>query len=375
MYIRLFTRLRLLIAPVLAIAMLMLALPVGANAHEGNFYRQTNLVSDLQSIAKFTDPNLVNPWGITFGPHTPLWVADNGTGVATMYKANGMPQPLVVTIPPPTGQTSPAAPTGIVFNNTDSFVVSKNGKSAPALFIFATEDGTISGWSPNVDQTNSILQVDNSNTNTGPVYKGLASGRDRGQDLLFATNFRFGQVDVFNSRFKLVSSFTDHNVPSDFAPFGIRNMNGLLYVTFAKQDAAKHDDVAGAGNGFVDVFNTHGHLIKRLILHGVLNSPWGLTLTPSNFGRFSNTLLVGNFGDSTIHAFNPHNGTFLGTIEDKQGNALGRDGNPPGSKGLWGLTFGNGAQAGNRNTLFFTAGINNENNGLFGSIEPDNSNQ
>jgi uncharacterized protein (TIGR03118 family) len=372
----LFTRFRLLTAPVLVITMLMLVLPVVANAHEGNFYRQTNLVSDLQGVAKFTDPNLVNPWGIAFGPHTPLWVADNGTGVATTYKGDGTPQPLVVTIPPPTGQTSPAAPTGIVFNNTNSFVVSENGKSGPAVFIFATEDGTISGWNPNVDQTNAILEVDNSNTTTGPVYKGLASGKDQGQDLLFATNFRFGQVDVFNSQFELVKSFTDHDVPSGFAPFGIRNIHGLLYVTFAKQDAAKHDDVAGAGNGFVDVFNTNGHLIKHLISQGVLNSPWGLVVAPSNFGRFSNALLVGNFGDSTINAFNPHNGAFLGTIKDRQGNALGRDGNPPGSKGLWGLTFGNGAQGAGRNTLFFTAGINDESNGLFGSIVPDsNGNQ
>lgn len=375
MYIRLFMRLRLVTIPMLVITMLMLVLPSIADAHEGSFYRQTNLVSNIHGIAKFTDPNLINPWGIAFGSNTPFWVADNGAGVATMYKRNGIPQALVVTIPPPKSKMPPAAPTGIVFNCTDDFVVSKNGKSDPALFVFATEDGTISGWNPNVDRTSAILEVNNSNTNTGPVYKGLANGRDKGRDLLFATNFRFGRVDVFDSKFKLVSFFTDHNVPSGFAPFGIRNINGLLYVTFAKQDATKHDDVAGVGNGFVDVFNTNGHLIKHLISHGVLNSPWGLALAPSDFGRFSNTLLVGNFGDSTINAFDPHNGAFLGTLKDKNGHALGRDGNPPGSKGLWGLTFGNGAQASDRNTLFFTSGINDEADGLFGTIEPENSNK
>jgi uncharacterized protein (TIGR03118 family) len=354
---------------------LMLILPVIANAHEGSFYRQTNLVSDIPGKAKFTDAHLKNPWGIAFGPKTPFWVADNATGVATTYKGNGRPQSLVVTIPPPKGQTSPAAPTGIVFNSTDDFVVSKNGKSGPAVFIFATEDGTLSGWNPKVDRTNAILEVNNSDTNTGPVYKGLASGRDKGNDLLFAANFRFGRVDVFDSKFKRVSRFTDHNVPSGFAPFGIRNINGLLYVTFAKQDAAKHDDVAGPGNGFVDVFNTDGHLIKRLISQGALNSPWGLVLAPSDFGRFSNALLVGNFGNSRINAFNPHNGDFLGTLKDKQGHALGGDLTSPGSKGLWGLTFGNGAQAGDRNTLFFTSGINDEKDGLFSAIEPENNNK
>jgi uncharacterized protein (TIGR03118 family) len=374
-YIRLFTRLRLVTVPILVMTILMLVLPVIANAHEGSFYEQTNLVSNIPGMAKFTDKNLKNPWGIAFGPKTPFWVADNGAGVATMYKGNGTLQPLVVTIPPPKGQTSPAAPTGIVFNSTDDFVVSKNGKSGPAVFIFATEDGTLSGWNPKVDRTNAILEVNNPDTNTGPVYKGLASGRDKGDDLLFAANFRFGRVDVFNSKFKQVSHFTDHNVPSGFAPFGIRNINGLLYVTFAKQDDAKHDDVAGAGNGFVDVFNTDGHLIKHLISRGALNSPWGLALAPSDFGRFSHALLVGNFGDSTINAFNPRNGDFLGTLKDKDGNPLGRGSNPVGSKGLWGLTFGNGRQAGDRDTLFFTAGINDEADGLFGAIEPENSNQ
>jgi uncharacterized protein (TIGR03118 family) len=348
-----------------------------SGAHKGS-YEQTNLVSDLPGVARFTDPNLVNPWGIAFGSGTPFWVADNGTGLATTYNGSGQIKSRIVTIPLPLGSISTAAaPTGIVFNKTDDFVVSKQGKSSPARFIFATEDGTISGWNPNVDPTNALLVVDRSNTppgtNTGAVYKGLARGRDEGRDLLFATNFRAGVVDVFNAKFRFLRSFTDSRVPQGFAPFGIRNIDGLLYVTFAKQDDEKHDDVAGPGNGFVDIFETDGHLVKRLISRDVLNSPWGLTLTPSNFGPFSNDLLVGNFGDSTINAFNPHNGEFLGTLKDEHGNPLGVDDNPLGSKGLWGLTFGNGIRAGDRNTLFFTSGIDDEAHGLFASIEFDDN--
>ncbi len=348
-----------------------------SDLHKG-FYEQTNLVSDLKDVAKFKDPRLVNSWGITFGPDTPFWIADNGTGLATTYRENGQIEHTVVTIPlPPKSTSTAAAPTGIVFNGTNSFVVSKNGNSGPAKFIFATEDGTISGWNPNVDPTRALLVVDRSNTppgtNTGAVYKGLASGSNGGHNRLFAANFRAGVVDIFDAQFHFLDSFTDSNVPQGFAPFGIRNIDGLLYVTFAKQDDAKHDDVAGPGNGFVDIFNTDGHLIKQLIARDVLNSPWGLALAPSNFGPFSNDLLVGNFGDSTINAFNPHNGKFLGTIKDKNGNPLGvsggNGGNQPGSKGLWGLTFGNGAQAGDRNTLFFTSGINDEADGLFASIK------
>ncbi len=352
-----------------------------SDRHKGS-YEQTNLVSDLKGVSRSQDLNLVNSWGITFGPDTPFWIADNGTGLATTYRENGQIEHTVVTIPLPAGSTSTtAAPTGIVFNSTNDFIVSKNGNSGPAKFIFATEDGTISGWNPNVDPMHALLVVDRSNTppgtNTGAVYKGLASGSNGGHNRLFAANFRAGVVDVFDAKFQFLDSFTDPNVPQGFAPFGIRNIGGLLYVTFAKQDEAKHDDVAGPGNGFVDTFNTNGVLVKRLISQGVLNSPWGLALAPSNFGRFSNDLLVGNFGDSTINAFNPLSGEFLGTIKDKNGNPLGvsggNGGNQPGSKGLWGLTFGNGTQAGDRNTLFFTSGINDEKDGLFASIKFNNN--
>jgi uncharacterized protein (TIGR03118 family) len=324
-------------------------------------YLQTNLVSDLPGVAINTDANLVNPWGIVASTTSPFWIADNGAGVSTLYNGSGTPQSLVVTIPPPSGGTPPAAPTGIVFNSTTDFTVSSGGKTGTAAFIFATEDGTISAWSPKVNATNAILEVDNSGT--GAVYKGLALGTSAGANFLYATNFNAGTVDVFDKNFKPVSMpFADPTLPAGFAPFGIRNINGQLYVTYAQQNDAKHDDVAGPGNGFIDVFDTAGHMVKRLDSGGVLNSPWGLAVAPANFGTFSNGLLVGNFGDGLIHAFDPTTGALLGQVQDVHGNAVHID-------GLWGLNFGNGGSAGATNTLFFTAGINGERNGLFGSLQ------
>jgi uncharacterized protein (TIGR03118 family) len=340
----------------------LVASPPYAQAVGSDFYQKTNLVSDQPGVARFTDPKLVNAWGITYGPTSPFWIADNHSGVSTLYNGNGQPfpvvSPLVVTVPLPGGGTS--SPTGVVFNGTHDFVVSKGGKSGSSLFIFATEDGTISGWNPNVDLTKAILTVDNSSSRA--VYKGLAIGRNGSRNLIFATDFHNGKVDVFDTHFHRVKSFTDRNVPSLYAPFGIQDIGGLLYVTFAKQKLPdKMDDEPGPHHGFVDVFRTDGTMLKRLISGGVLNSPWGLTLTPSNFGPFSHALLVGNFGDGTINAFDRDSGTFLGTLKDTHGNRIVID-------GLWGLIFGNGALAGATNTLFFTAGPNGENHGLFGSI-------
>ncbi|GCE06623.1 hypothetical protein KDAU_39520 [Dictyobacter aurantiacus] len=340
------------------------------------FYQQTNLVSDIAGVARFLDPNLVNSWGISHGPIGPWIVSDNGTGVATSYLGNGkafpVGNPLVIKIPPPNGSPigTTATPTGNVFNNTNDFVISANGKSRPSKFIFATEDGTISGWNPQVDPTNAILKVDNS---PGAVYKGLAIGHTSSGNFLYAANFRSGNVDMFDGNFNLVHSFTDSQLAADcplsnqcFAPFGIQNINGKIFVSFALQDAAKHDDVAGPGNGFVDVFNTDGMFLRRLISDGVLNSPWGMTLAPKDFGPFSNDLLVGNFGDGHINAFNPRTGTFLGPLNNKFGA-------PIVINGLWGLAFGNGALAGPRNTLFFAAGIADEAHGLFGAIQFNNN--
>jgi uncharacterized protein (TIGR03118 family) len=331
----------------------------GANA---GFFQQTNLVSDVPGLAGVTDPNLVNSWGISFPPMGPFWISDNGTGLATVYNASGQPfpvaNPIIVTIPPPSIlPTATAAPTGNVFNSTTDF--------GGDHFLFATENGTISGWSSG---TSAVLHVDNPidpSTNTGPVYKGLAlAATPSGDNFLYAANFRDARIDVFDKNFTNVTAsfpFSDPNIPAGFAPFDIRSLNGQLYVTYAKQDDFKHDDVKGAGNGFVDIFNTNGVLVKRLISNGPLNSPWGLAIAPGDFGPFSNDLLVGDFGDGLINAFDPSTGTFFGTLENSQGNPISID-------GLWGLTFGNGFTAGPTNTLFFTAGINGEADGLFGDL-------
>jgi uncharacterized protein (TIGR03118 family) len=327
-------------------------------------YLRHNLVSDLPAHAEAKDNNLVNPWGIASGPNGPFWISDNGTGVSTVYGSDGRPfptgSPLVVTIPSPRGGTAHAAPTGIVFNSTGSFALPTGGK---ALFIFATEDGTISAWNQ-ASGSSAILKVDNSASLA--VYKGIAMATNHGSDFIYATNFHGDSIDVFDSTFAAAGSFTDTTVPTGYAPFGIQNIGGNLYVTFALQDDAKHDDVAGAGHGFVDVFRPDG-TFTRLVSNGQLDSPWGLTVAPANFGAFSNSLLVGNFGDGTINAFDLSTGSFHGTL-------LTPSRRPIKIQGLWGLIFGNGTQAGDPGVLFFTAGIPGpgqiEDHGLFGEIRP-----
>jgi uncharacterized protein (TIGR03118 family) len=334
-----------------------------AGPASASFYRQSNLVSDLPGEAAVLDPNLVNPWGIAFSPTSPFWVSDNHTGLSTLYNTTGQPQSLVVTIAPPAGGTPPAAPTGIVFNSTAFFNV---GQDLPAKFIFSTEDGTISGWNSTANPTNSILEVDNSGA--GAIYKGLAIGNGTSDPRIYATNFHAGTVETYDGTFgpALFGAFVDPNIPAGYAPFGIRDLGGNLIVTYAMQDAEGHDDVPGAGHGFVDVYNYDGVLQRRLITQGQLNSPWGLAIAPSDFGTFSNDLLVGNFGDGTVNAFDPTTGAFIGVLSDSLGHAVV---NP----GLWGLVFGNGGNGGNTNILYFTAGIPGsgsvEDHGLFGQIE------
>jgi uncharacterized protein (TIGR03118 family) len=328
-----------------------------------SIYLQQNLVSDLSGMAPVTDSALVNPWGLVSTSASPWWVADNGTGLSTLYSGAGVKQGLVVTIPLPNG-TPPAAPTGVIANtdasNTD--FVASNTKST---FIFDTEDGTIVGWQgPNTP----VQKVDNSGS--GAVYKGLAQGTNSSGTFLFAANFNSGDIDVFNASWTQVSlagDFTDQNLPTGYAPFDIQLINGKLYVTYALQDSAKHDDVAGPGHGFVDVFSTDGAFLQRLVSGGQLNSPWGLALAPATFGTFAGDLLVGNFGDGTIDAYDPNTGTFEGKLTDASNN-------PITIQGLWGLAFGNGASAGSTGTLYFTAGIPGpspgqvEDHGLFGDI-------
>jgi uncharacterized protein (TIGR03118 family) len=328
-----------------------------------NVFLQTNLVSDISGLALNTDPSLKNPWGLTASTAGPWWVSDNATGLATVYNGAGVKQGNDFIIPGPDGGTS--APTGVVFNGGSGFVVSANGNSGSSLFIYATEDGTIAGWSPGLQSNTAVVTVDNSAS--GAVYKGLAMGTDPdGRHLLYAANFHDGTIDVFDSKFRptdVGQDFTDPNLPDGFAPFNIANIDGKLYVTYAKQDDAKHDDVAGAGNGFIDVYNTNGKFFRRLTTGGDLNSPWGITKAPEDFGRFGGDLLVGNFGDGRINVVNPHSGKVVAQLDDPHGN-------PITIGGLWALEFGNGGAAGNKHTLFFTAGINHEADGLFGEIQP-----
>ena len=333
----------------------------------GTGFVQTNLVADVAGVAANTDSNLLNPWGVAFAPTGPFWVSDNHAGVSTLYDGSGKPfptpTPLVVTVPAPPGSSDPAAPTGIVFNGTADFVVTDGSKSGPSLFIFSTEDGTISGWSQGVNVGAAILTVDNSGSDA--IYKGLALGTNQSGNFLFATDFHNGHIDVFDKNFApatLPGSFADPNIPAGFAPFGIHNIGDLLYVTYAKQDENKEDDERGRGNGYVDIFNTNGGLVQRFASQGTLNSPWGVALAPASFGQFSNALLVGNFGDGRINAFNTNSGAFLGQLADTHGAPIVID-------GLWALTFGNGATAGSKTTLFFTAGPGDEEHGLFGSLE------
>lgn len=365
----------------LAAAALLLAMAVPAFAGSGparaddgtSRYRQTNLVSDVSNPpggpARHMDRNLVNPWGIATGPTTPIWISDNNAGVSTVYNGDGQTQRPPVTIPAP-GSPTGGTPTGVVFNPTDDFSVSAHSKTGKAVFIFATEDGTIAGWSPAVDSNNAIIAVDNSTKPTvanGAVYKGLALASSEGKNYLYATNFRAGTVDVFDRTFTQVNvggefKFSDPNIPSGFAPFNIRLTGGDLYVTYAKQNAEKHDDVAGPGDGFIDIFEPGGRLERRFASRGSLNSPWGLAVAPDDFGQFGGHLLVGNFGDGRITGFD-RNGRSDGQLKNLNGQVLS-------IPGLWGLRVGNGGSGGDQNTVYFTAGIDDESHGLFGSLSP-----
>ena len=329
-----------------------------------NQFVQHNLVSDLPGLADRVDPGLVNPWGIVASPTSPFWISDNASGLSTLYNGSGNVISLKVAIPAPGGKSGGAA-TGIVFNGTTSFNVSP-GK--PASFIFATEDGTIIGWSSAVDQTHGVILVDRSAT--GAVYKGLAMATRSEGPLLYAANFNSGAIDVFDGSLNLLNlpgAFQDSGIPAGFAPFNIQNLGGTLYVTYAKQNTQKHDDVAGAGNGYVDAYDLNGVLLQRVVAGGSLNSPWGLAIAPAGFGDFGGALLVGNFGSGNIDAYDLNTGNLLGQLQDAKGNAIH-------VAGLWGLDFGNGSGSGDANTLYFTAGIGSasdpvESHGLFGSIQ------
>ena len=319
-------------------------------------YSWTNFQSDIAGVAQHTDPNLVNPWGMAVSPNGTIWVSDNGTGVSTLYRQNGTAASLVVTIPTSKQNRGTGNPTGVVFNGTQFFQVTKNGSSGPALFIFVSEDGSISGWNPNVDPTNAIIAVDNG-TNHGvhhAVYKSATLGVASGHNFLFVSNFHTGHVETYDENFHQVTpnGFVDPNLPAGYAPFGIRNFNGEIFVTYAKQDHARHDDVKCAGCGFVNVFDTSGTFLRRLVSNGNLNAPWGLV-------EVENELWVGNFGDGLINVYDPMTGAFIETLMRADGTQLQFD-------GLWDMLP---AQSGGG--VFFTAGIADESHGLFGLITED----
>ncbi|HEY7263358.1 MAG TPA: TIGR03118 family protein [Trebonia sp.] len=334
----------------------------------GNQFRQTNLISDLSNQgAQIVDPSLKNSWGLTLSATSPLWVADNATGLATVYSigAGGTSVTkagLTVTVPGGRASTSDGpSPTGEVFNGGTGFVVSTTAGSGPARFIFDSESGQISGWNPAANPNTAVLEY----SSPTAVYKGLAMATTDSGTFLYATNFHDGTVDVFNSNWQLVrlaGDFTDPNLPPGYAPFGIANINGLIYVSYAVQDADSHDDVAGAGHGFIDVYTNNGLLVERLVSHVNLNSPWGLAEAPAGFGAFGGDLLVGNFGNGEIHAFGLFSGVPRGTLKDDRNKPIQID-------GLWGLQFGT-ASTGGTGTLLFSAGLNDEQDGLVGAINP-----
>ncbi|SIT41372.1 conserved exported hypothetical protein [Paraburkholderia ribeironis] len=358
------------------------------HAADDDAYVVTPLVSNLAGAAPNVDGVLQNAWGVAFSPAgSPFWINDNATGCSTLYDGAGAKVALQVSIPLPGNvipasachpvfpnnppNPAPAAPTGIVWNPSAAFLVP--GTKIQAVFIFATEDGTISAWAGGLTPADhAVMAVDNSaspSAANGAVYKGLAFAVNANGGFLFATNFRSGRIDVFgpsgaNGLFTSATTsggFIDPNIPAGYAPFGIASIDGDLFVTYAKQDDKKHDDDAGKGHGFVDVFDTDGHLLRRFASRGTLNSPWGIARASFAFGRFSGKILIGNFGDGRISVFD-NDGRFVDQLENAFGNPLAID-------GLWTLTLGGGRNS-SPDTLYFTAGPNKETNGLFGTIAP-----
>lgn len=347
------------LALVLSCLLVLISMP--AEAHHGWFYNARYLVTDEGLPPTQKDPNLVNAWGIAFNPFGPVWVNNAETGTSTLYDGDGNIVPLVVKVPAPDGSTG--APTGIVYNGSQGFVVASGSLSAPSRFIFATEQGSLAAWAPTVDKYNAYTVANRSAT--GAIYKGLAMSGGGNGGLLYATDFHNNKIDVYDSEFKLVTAaggFTDSHIPAGFAPFGIQAINGDLYVTYAMQDADREDDVQGSGLGYVDVYDPNGYLIRRLISRGHLNAPWGMAMAPAGFGWMSNRLLVANFGDGTINAYDPATGWFMGSLHSSWGKPIKID-------GLWGISFGNGYANQSVNTLYFTAGPEDEEHGAYGRID------
>lgn len=343
------------------VALAALAVQAPAAPTPKMFYVVKNLTSDGMTTPH-TDANLVNGWGLAAAPGSPWWVANNGTDTSTLYLATGAPLGFLVV-------SVPGGPTGIVFNGGTHFVMTKGRKSAPAAFMFATEEGKIWGWSATVPgpiiSKDAMVVVDSSVG--GAVYKGLAIATGPGGDFIYAADFHNGRVDVFDGEFNLVtavSAFTDPNLPEGYAPFGIQNVGGHIFVAYARQDANAHDEIAGAGFGFVDEFDAAGAFVARVASRGSLNAPWGIAMAPATgFGPFSGDLLIGNFGDGSVNVYGPGpTYTPMGPLKDRAGMPIVID-------GLWGIAFGTGGAAGPKNVLYFAAGPEDEAHGLFGSIK------
>ncbi len=332
-------------------------------AQNKQHYTQSNLVANAPGMAAFTDANLVNPWGLSRATGGAWWVADNGTGLSTLYSGTGSIVPLVVTVPGALPGVS-GTPTGTIFNGGTGFELVR-GK--PAVFLFSTEDGTISGWNPTLNAKSAVVMV---NTKGDSIYKGMTMATmndptNGPQQFIYVADFRKAKVQVFNTFFRHVTEmenrFTDPELPSGYAPFNVQNIGGNIYVAFAAQGSGNHDEVDGAGLGYVDVFNAKGKLLLRFDHGTYLNAPWGLAQAPGDFGDFSHDILVGNFGSGEILAFNALTGKFKGTLNDKSDAPLK-------IAGLWGLSFGGGATSGLATTLYFAAGPGGESGGLLGSI-------
>ena len=378
---------------------------------------KNGIVHPVNNPKAIVDGKLQNPWGLTESATSPFWVSDNAIGFETLYNVPGTTplvaskNPLEVSVPLP-GSLGGGAPTGNVFNTTVNLPMSQqefmisgfsqttgcktNTTKATARFLFATEDGTIVGWAPTLyptqdlctaggTSTNGIIAVDNSARGQGggqgvgtgkgkgnglsAVYKGLAIATDATGTFLYVTNFRAGRVEKYDGTFALVDTFTDKKVPPRYAPFNISLINGKLFVTFAVQNAERHDDVAGAGNGIVDTFDLSGNMLQRFAEHGALNSPWGLTITPALFGDLGGgKLWIGNFGNGQINAFDAATGAFAGTVNKPCVAACTAQ--PILIDGLWSIRFGNDGPGGSSNTLYFTAGPNGETDGVFGALSP-----
>jgi uncharacterized protein (TIGR03118 family) len=339
---------------VVAISLFLLAASAAFAAEPGNSYHQRNLVSNGGVPAEHVDADLVNGWGLAASAAGPWWVNAADAGKSLLYNGEGVKNSLVVAVP--------GAPTGIVFNGGPGFVIPNVGA---ARFLFASEDGTISAWSPSLaPNTQAVVVVDNSAS--GASYKGLAIDSTSAGTRLYAANFHDARVDVFDGSFAPVTvagAFTDPSLPAGYAPFGIQTLAGSVFVAYAKQDAAGEDEVAGEGLGVIDKYDLAGRLLARVATGDALNAPWGMALAPAGFGRFSGKLLVGNFGDGRINVFDPVTFEPKGHLKGTNGKAIVID-------GLWGLAFGNGGTAGPKTTLFFAAGPNDEEDGLFGRLDP-----